>query len=282
MALVIAGALVLGGCNTTPAFTLTPEQQARVTSAERLKAQSEATPITYVGKLEGSSAYIALVNRAGEMLVYVCDGTEQSVTISSWYEGTLNGKTIVAKLREDSSRTLNATLNGDSITGTVMLGSGANLSFSASLSAEPSGLWQASQADAAGEAINQGAWIVLPDGTQHGALKSHKPPRPAEPVGPVKPIDNLSPIGSVSDRALPGMAPGQPCRNLFDRMQKLLVEVIASQEDYLLHRISHSYYESLDFQLEKILIEWNEGGTAGNGVSCDEVTGISAYIPSAV
>jgi hypothetical protein len=275
--LALTGTLVLGACNTTPAVTLTPKQQATLTSANRLKAQSEATPVTYVGKLEGSSAYIAVVNRAGGILVYVCDGTEQSVTISSWYEGTLNDKTIQAKLRGDSSRTLDATLNGDSLTGTVMLESGVKLSFSAALSAEPSGLWQASQADATGNAINQGAWIVLPDGTQHGALKPLNPRGPAAPVGPVKPVGNLSPIGPVDTRDLPGMAPGQPCRESFDLMQRFIRQITNQIENPGRFPPPEEVIEIFEQKLLLGMDFWNNGNSSGSP-SCSEITGVTAPV----
>ena len=194
----------------------------------------------------------------------------------------MNGKAIVARLREDSSRVLSATLDGDSITGTVVLVGGAKVSFGAALSAEPSGLWQASQVDASGEAVNQGAWIVLPDGTQHGALKPLKPRGPAAPVGPVKPIGNLSPIGPVSARDLPGMAPGQPCREEFDNVVRLMNELITAQTDLAFNRIPYVFFESLYGQLENALNEWNGGGSGGNGASCAEVTGVSAALPVAL
>jgi hypothetical protein len=116
------------------------------------------------------------------VLAYVCDGTADGVTISKWFKGTLKDGQLNAKAKDDSllTGTLN---NAKALNGTVSL-AGASRSFTSAEAASPAGLFLTSTVTSAlqnalennlplddlVQDFGELGWIVLPDGSQHGAL----------------------------------------------------------------------------------------------------------------
>jgi serine/threonine-protein kinase len=133
---------------------------------------------TYVGKVEGSDAYIALVdNGAGVITAYVCDGSK----VGAWAEGERTGDTVSAS--GASGLQVDATVSGSSVSGNVVVPGWGSHAFSASLATRPAGLWQPIDTETGKFAGLKVGWIVLEDESQRGlALTSQKNLEIVEPV----------------------------------------------------------------------------------------------------
>jgi hypothetical protein len=169
-----AVAFTLNACgNTQPVQT----DEAFVAEINR---EISIPTTSFVGKVSGTSAFIAIVERDGTVEVYICDGTPTSVSIAQWFRGTLKGTALNAE-GDDGSK-LTGTRNGSSLGGAVTL-NGVQHTFSTSeTNGTEAGLWVAltdflengevTEQSLLGTTLN--AWIVLPDGSQHGAALSNK------------------------------------------------------------------------------------------------------------
>jgi hypothetical protein len=166
--------------NDTQADTVAPAGDTGETLAPelaKLEARQSAPATPYVGKVEGTDAYIAVVERGGEITAYICDGAATAL----WFTGTQDGTTITAT--HPKGATLAAEQAGSTLTGTVVL-DGATHAFTAEEAEYPAGLWQGID-DASvplDEAFRYG-WVVLPDGSQRGA-KSGNIVKPVSAVAP--------------------------------------------------------------------------------------------------
>ncbi len=139
------------------------------------------SPDTFVGKVDGTDAFIAVVKLQQQVIAYVCDGTPGGVTISKWFQGTLKDGQLDAKATDGSS--LKGTLTGKTLNGSVGI-AGASRAFSSTDAPSPAGLWLTVGADDFNEIANvreqklpfenldllRVGWIVLPDGSQRGAI----------------------------------------------------------------------------------------------------------------
>jgi hypothetical protein len=161
-----------GSGDDVTALAESGEFEAVLTAAERTT--------TYVGKVEGSDGYIALVdNGVGEFTVYVCDGK----TVGAWATGTLDGASLTAS--GASGLEVDATVSGSDVTGTVVVPGWGSHEFTATEAAYPAGLWQPEPESASTEGLKVG-WIVLDDGSQRGlAITSQKKLEIVEPVDTV-------------------------------------------------------------------------------------------------
>ena len=151
------------GAGATPetkrAFEAAPQQ---IKDHAAAATKTHATTVSYVGKVAGSEAYIGIVDTGGEFIAYVCDGAK----VAEWLDGQVSGTSLTAKSAKVS---LTATRSGSTVSGTVTL-AGSDQAFSAKSSTDfPSDLWEATGVKN-GEFV-RGGWIVLPDGSQHGAVK---------------------------------------------------------------------------------------------------------------
>jgi hypothetical protein len=178
----LAGAL--GSCGSvsptpTPARSLAEFNDPFLLEVAEIR---NINPDTFVGKVQGTNAFIAVTSLRGQVLAYVCDGTADGVTISKWFKGTLKDGQLNAKAVDGSP--LTGTLNNaNALNGTVSL-AGASRSFTSAEAASPAGLFLSTTGTSA--FINafennlpfddllldlgELGWIVLPDGSQHGAL----------------------------------------------------------------------------------------------------------------
>jgi hypothetical protein len=82
-------------------------------------------PNTFVGRVAGTNAFVAVVVDNGEALAYVCDDH----SISTWLRGPINGNGLT--LAGDKGTALAGTLEGDTLSGTLTL-SGQTFAFQAS------------------------------------------------------------------------------------------------------------------------------------------------------
>jgi hypothetical protein len=126
-----------------------------------------AASTTFVGPTQGSDAYIAVLKDGRKIGGYVCDNG----TISRWleYAWLRNGKApLIAGTTGE--RLGSVRISGNTATGTIDVG-GRKVKFSAPRVRGPStGLHFA-----VGKQPNRllvGGWILLPDGTQRGAVSS--------------------------------------------------------------------------------------------------------------
>jgi hypothetical protein len=124
------------------------------------------TPTTsggrFVGTVDGTDAFIAIVASADHAVAYVCDGTEARVSVATWFDGpasagaldlTADGLHLTAKI-------------GASASGSVTLPDGAH-AFTATVASGSAGLYRDDTTD--GDLI--GGWILLADGRSRGAVR---------------------------------------------------------------------------------------------------------------
>jgi hypothetical protein len=150
-------------------------------------------PDTFVGKVDGTDAFIAVVKLQQQVIAYVCDGTPGGVTVSKWFQGTLKDGQLNAKATDGSS--LTGTLAGTTLNGSVSIAD-ALRAFTSTDAPSPAGLWLTVGTDDFDEIANarerklpfenldllRVGWIVLPDGSQRGAINKKTGTTIAEPV----------------------------------------------------------------------------------------------------
>ncbi|MCA1650157.1 MAG: hypothetical protein LC753_07690 [Acidobacteria bacterium] len=100
----------------------------------------------------------------GERLIgYVCDGD----VVSVWFEGTVDGDSI--RLSSGRGDLLGEGTISDDASGEIEI-QGENRAFNAPRVSGDAGLYRAVVGDASNERIVEGGWIVLPNGSQRGAI----------------------------------------------------------------------------------------------------------------
>lgn len=71
-------------------------------------------PDTFVGQVESTETFVAVVRRGSEVRAYICDGTAGKVTVAVWLEGTASGSTLSAR-SEDGRVRLEGTVDGSGL-----------------------------------------------------------------------------------------------------------------------------------------------------------------------
>jgi len=128
---------------------------------------ARATPGDYVGTLQGTDAFVAvLVGTHGGVLAYVCD----SKRIAEWFKGRAGSGTSGLTLRSKGGYRLQVTVAGGRATGTVSFPAGGSHPFSVVSVKRPFGLYRVEIRDGGKHYL--GGWIVLGDGRTRGAAKS--------------------------------------------------------------------------------------------------------------
>lgn len=134
----------------------------------------QAEPVTYVGRVDGGGASVAIVIDGDRATGYVCDGV-----IEAW----LSGETGADELALGGPRgELTAQLSAGSATGQVTA-DGRTWSFTIEQVAPPEGLYRVADTILGGAEVD-GGWIILPDGTQIGLLTVGGQPEPAPALDP--------------------------------------------------------------------------------------------------
>ena len=163
---------------------------------------------TYVGTVDGTDAYIALVSDGKQVSGYLCDGTPKAVKVCRWLDNAeLTGHN--AELGERPHHFLvEARLGDDEAVGEVEPYPKA-YSFTAEAASGEAGLYRAN-----GEAVRappagsgrpelrsfvEAGWIVLADGTQRGGVAI------SDPNTDLRPAPILDP--TTLDVQLPRLGP---------------------------------------------------------------------------
>jgi hypothetical protein len=145
----------------TPTAEPTPTAVLSPSPEPEPAPEAEPDPITYVGRVDGDGASVAIVLNGDEAIAYVCDGE-----IEQWLEGLASNGEL--ELTGDGESTLTATYDGDTATGEVTA-LGESYSFTVEQVDAPEGLYRVADTILGGAEVD-GAWIVLQDGTQVGVL----------------------------------------------------------------------------------------------------------------
>jgi hypothetical protein len=154
-------ALAIGGCN----------------SGDDKTAERKTVGGSFVGTVAKSDAYVAIVGGpTGDTLAYVTDGA-YSV---DWVDGTRQGDS--ARLSNEGGATLAAKFGRGIGTGSFTRPGYEPLSFTARPGDAPAGLYRAIEDFADGRYV--GGWVVLPDGTERGAVRRYETPLAPGEVDP--------------------------------------------------------------------------------------------------
>ena len=155
----VAVAVVLAGCGDDAGSGGTPAQA---------KAAAKGA---FVGKVDGTDAYVALVSDGSSVVGYVCDSKKLSrwIDVSAVRDGTAK---LGARNGDDLGE---ATISARSATGTITV-AGEPHSFRAVPASGEAGLYRAAHVDQEDGMLGKGeveaGWIVLPDGTRRGATNT--------------------------------------------------------------------------------------------------------------
>ncbi len=165
----------------TALFALATVTGAAIAGVMPAPAAFAAAPIsptspTYVARLKGTNAFIAIVKGSGEARAYVCDGD----AISAWFSGpTKNGSFSSAS----ESFSVHAALTKTRVAGAVTFPDGKRHAFTALRSSNTgkAGLYRG-QTTINGLTYT-GGWIVLPNSEVRGLVEQDNIVVPFTPIG---------------------------------------------------------------------------------------------------
>jgi hypothetical protein len=163
----MALALVVAGCDGDGSDgTVTAEPERMVGS--------------FAGIVEGADTYVAVVvDPEGDVLGYVTDGGSSV----DWLHGRLDGPDDSdARLGNDGGAVLDVTIANATASGAFARPGEDLRRFTAEVAEEPAGLYRATESFDDGDYV--AGWIVLPDGTERGAVRRYETPLPPGSVDP--------------------------------------------------------------------------------------------------
>ena len=134
-------------------------------------AASESVRAVYAGRSSGNEVALAVDTDGGKATAYVCNGK----TLEAWLQGSVKGNQVTLSGKDGAS--LDGTMSGLAMFGTVTPKAGVSFPFSAELAPRPAGVFQARIA--VGRLATRIGWAVLPDGTQLGVAVSGTTANPA-------------------------------------------------------------------------------------------------------
>ena len=158
----------------------------------------------FVGTVQGTDAYIAILAGESEAVAYVCNGDEK---ISEWFKGAVSDPTVI-NLNNDKNARISAQFTDGSFRGEMTLKTGVTHAFRATPGKTvEAGIYRVMGDEAAADQVEAG-WILLSSGEERGALKVRSifqktPPLPRatagstsypvfhfiiQPPGPVPPV----------------------------------------------------------------------------------------------
>jgi serine/threonine-protein kinase len=154
----------------TPDPTLEPTPEPTTEPAPPPTETEAAQAVTYVGYVDGGGASVAVIVTGDEAIAYLCDGN----AVEAW----LDGNAVDGQLELTGER---GSLTGDfddlQASGQATADD-QSWTFTIEVVEPPEGLYRFADT-IAGEAEVVGGWIVLPDGTQVGALNVDGQTQPA-------------------------------------------------------------------------------------------------------
>ncbi len=131
----------------------------------------EPRATTFAGTTaDGGTSVAIVVDEERDALAFVTDG-DRSV---DWVDGAV--RKGAARLGNDGGAVLEVAIAGDVATGSFTRPGSDPLSFEAAAVAAPAGLYRSSEFFADGDYV--AGWIVLPDGSQRGAIRRYETPLP--------------------------------------------------------------------------------------------------------
>ena len=139
----------------SPQPTKTAVATSSVSASESVEDNKFPEKVVYAGRTDDGSTTIAVAVLGDQAAAYLCDGR----SVESWFRGTVEGADV--SLKSKSGATLEATLDGDHIKGTVEIKNDTQ-KFEINEANKPAGLYRAR-----GSKATIG-WIVLEDGSQVG------------------------------------------------------------------------------------------------------------------
>ena len=154
----------------TPDPTPEPTPETTTEPAPSPTETEAAQAVTYVGYVDGGGASVAVITTGDEAIAYLCDGN----AVEAW----LDGSAVDGRLDLTGDR---GSLTGDF---DELQASGQataddqNWTFTIEAVETPEGLYRFADTIAGGAEV-VGGWIVLPDGTQIGALTVDGQTQPA-------------------------------------------------------------------------------------------------------
>lgn len=154
----------------TPDPTLEPTPEPTTEPAPSPTETEAAQAVTYVGYVDGGGASVAVIVTGDEAIAYLCDGN----AVEAWLDGSaVDGQLDLTGERgsltgdfDDLQASGQATADDQSWT------------FTIEVVEPPEGLYRFADTIAGGAEV-VGGWIVLPDGTQVGALTVDGQTQPA-------------------------------------------------------------------------------------------------------
>lgn len=161
MGLVLSLGLTIVACGDGDDEPTGAPSAATTDEADATSVAADA--VTYVGTIEGTDAYVAVVDHPDGPVAYLCDGARIWADLA----GERSGDDL--HLADEEGVELVATLADDSITGTVTLADGSTHEFTASpATSGTAGLVQT--LDANGSTATSATWIRLDDGSYRGKV----------------------------------------------------------------------------------------------------------------
>jgi len=178
-----------------------------------VQASSRAAPakaVTYVGRVPGLDASLAVVAEGDGAFAYLCDGA----AVSEWFRGPVT-KGVISLRSPDGSR-LDAVRDGSRLVGFVFTG-GERAKFSLKRASGEAGLFRAEQVvDGVGYAAG---WVVQPDGSTLGQVSAanvegarvlEAPPVLATPPTTTAAATVVAKVGVVAPPAVVAAFPASP------------------------------------------------------------------------
>ena len=118
----------------------------------------------YVGKVEGTDAFIGLVTDGTRITAYVCDGDGTDINISAWFKGELSDNSFT--LQSVDPLILAGELASGKINGTLQLADGSQHAFMADVVDSPAGVFRQEESENGSTVVT--GWIVLPNQEYRG------------------------------------------------------------------------------------------------------------------
>jgi hypothetical protein len=146
--------LVACGSNAPAA---NPEADALLAKIAAAKAGDGPLPGTYIGTVNNSEFYVALVIDGNTAVGYLCDGK-----VDAWLKGTVAGDQVT--LTSADGATLTGTLTNNTVTGKVTPAGGSALDFTAPAQQGDESLVRLKVGN--DEVDYVGGWIIREDGTR--------------------------------------------------------------------------------------------------------------------
>lgn len=169
----------------------TPATAAQSAAFKNLKDVDTATTREFVGAVDGSDIYAAMTvttdaatGKPKSAVAYFCD----SKNVANWFSSTtFDGDKIVFTSRNGA--TFDANVKDNTISGTVDLaGTKRDVAVKEVSADGEAGLYLADHTiDPDLANTERGGWIVLPDGTQRGAIRSNTTLLPGGNISPANP-----------------------------------------------------------------------------------------------